>query len=315
MRWWLGFGVGCTDFTLDPIETEVSPPPKVVVRETFVQAPLPKVDLLLVIDDTASMAQEQSSLAEDFAILLDALDALAIGWQLGIVTTDMGRSDAGWLRGSPWILTPDEPLRDEVFAEMVQVGVTGGGPEAGLAAAALALDLSQPGEPNAGFRREDALLHVVFVSDADDQSDGWLGGDPAASFLGVLDQEIERTGLPARASALVGPVPSGCSSIWGTALPAERYDEVALTSGGVVVSICAADFGPVVDTLSEASIVWRVDFPLRETPLEGSLRVEIDGVSVPEADFLLEGSLLSFPKPPPPESQIDVRYLVRLDSR
>jgi hypothetical protein len=314
MHWWLGLGVGCNDFTLDPIDPEDSPPKNVVVRESFIQAPLPKVDLLLVIDDTASMAQEQSSLAEDFAILLDALDALAIGWQLGIVTTDMARADAGWLRGSPWILTPDLPFRDEIFAEMVQVGVTGGGPEAGLAAAALALDLSQPGEPNAGFRREDALLHVVFVSDADDQSDVWLGVDPAASFLGVLEQEIARTGLPARASALVGPLPSGCSSIGGTALPAERYDAVALASGGVVVSICAADFGPVVDTLSEASIVWRMDFPLRETPLAGSLRVEIDGSAIPEADFVLTGDVLSFPDPPPPESQIDVRYLVRLDS-
>jgi hypothetical protein len=110
-------------------------------------------------------------------------------------------------------------------------------------------------------------------------------------------------------------VPEGCSSIGGTALPAERYDQVALTSGGVVVSICAADFGPVVDTLSEASIVWRMDFPLREPPLSGSLHVEIDGSTIPETDFVLEGSLLSFPEPPPPESQIDVRYLVRMDSR
>lgn len=314
-------GCSCNDFTLDPIEEETPAPKDVVVRESFVQVPMPKVDLLLVIDDTASMAQEQSSLAEDFALLLDALDALAIGWQLGVVTTDMNRPDAGWLRGAPWILTPDEPLREDVFSEMVQVGTDGQGPEAGLAAALAALELALAGGPNAGFRRDDAPLHVVFVSDADDQSDAWLGPEPVTSFLDWLSEESLRTALPARASALVGPLPSGCSSGWGSALPAERYDQVATGSGGVVASICAADLSPVVGTLSGASIAWHSEFVLRERPKEGSLHVEIDGQ--PTSDFTLlfrpvagsssEETVLSFPVPPPPESRIDVRYLVRLD--
>jgi len=312
--WLLRSVPGCIDFTLDPIDPEGSPPREIAVRESFVQAPLPKADLLLVIDDTGSMEQEQRSLGDHFAALLDELDAQEVSWQLGVISTDMNGEEAGWLRGSPWILTPDVPDRDAVFAETVQVGLGGSGPEAGLAAAALALDLAEPGGPNAGFRRADALLHVVFVSDADDQSEDWLGDKPDAAFLTRLVDETSRTALPARASAVVGPVPSGCASNTGTAQPATRYDAVAAGSGGIVVSICATDFAPVLATLSEATIVWQTEFPLRSVPIGDSADVTVDGEPVTEG-FVVDPDVpaVRFDEPPPPEARIDVSYLVKLD--
>ena len=65
------------------------------------------VDLLFVVDDTASMAQEQAALAADFESLANQLDAAQVAWQVGAVTTSMDGADAGLLQGSPWILTPD----------------------------------------------------------------------------------------------------------------------------------------------------------------------------------------------------------------
>lgn len=311
--WIVTLGAACIEFKLDPIDPSGPAPLQVAVRESFVQGPLPKVDLLLVIDDTASMAQEQAALASDFAVLLDELDALAIGWQVGVVTTEREEEDAGWLRGSPWILTPSIPDRDAVFARMVDVGTDGDGPEAGLASATLALDLAVEGAPNAGFRRPDALLHVVFVSDADDQSEPWLGADPEVAFLDVLEAESARTGLPARASGVIGPVPSGCTSTSGTAQAAVHYTEVVDDSGGVAVSICAGDFGPVLLSLSEASVVWQTRFPLRSVPIAGSVRVELDGVAQdPEKDGWTVGDppAIVFQAAPPPEARVEVAYLV-----
>src|SRR5690349_4544621 len=117
--WLVRLGPGCIDFALDPIDPVGLPPREVAVSESFVQAPLPKADLLLVIDDTGSMAQEQASLASHFAALLEELDAEQVSWQLGVVTTEMSGDQAGWLRGSPWILTPDVPDRDALFAETI----------------------------------------------------------------------------------------------------------------------------------------------------------------------------------------------------
>jgi hypothetical protein len=299
------------EFKLDPIDPDERPPHRVAVTETFVQSPLPRADLLLVVDDTASMAQEQQALAAELGGLLDELDRSGVGWQLGVVTTDMGTDEAGWLEGQPWVLVPSTEDRDAAFAAMVQVGTAGSGPEAGLAAAVTALELSAPGGPNAGFRRPDALLHVVFVSDADDSSEAWLGSDPAGAFLDRLSEEAATTGLPARASGLYGPVPSGCVSADGTATAAFRYDGVVHGSGGVGVSICAPDLGPVIDTLSEATIAWRTVFALRESPLPGTVHVEIDGVPSLD-DWSVEGdpAAVRFDPAPPAESVIVVTYVV-----
>ncbi|MCB9688881.1 MAG: VWA domain-containing protein [Alphaproteobacteria bacterium] len=310
---WLVVGAtGCIEFALDPIESDEPAPQSVVVEESFVQVPLPGVDLLLVIDDTASMAQEQAALGDQLVALLDDLDAAELSWQLGVVTTDMSGDEAGWLRGSPYVLTPNTPDRATAFADAVAVGTLGGGPEAGLAAAVQALSLAADGGPNAGFRRDDALLHVLFVSDVDDQSEAWLGDDPAAGFLDVLSAEAARTGRPARASGLVGPVPSGCSSTSGTARPAERYEQVVAASGGVQVSICEPDFTPVVGSLTEASTEWLTRFALREEPLEGQVRVVVDALALSDG-WRVDGRTLVFDEPPPPGARIEVTYTIELE--
>ncbi len=300
---------GCIEFGLDPIEPEGAPRQLVPVVDTFVQAPLPRVDLLFVVDDTASMAQEQEALAGEFGALATDLDAAEVAWQVGAVTTSLDGDEAGWLQGSPWILTPDTTDRAAAFAEMIRVGTKGSSPEAGLAAAVEALALSRTGGPNAGFRRPDALLHVVFVSDADDQSEDYLGVDPVGAFLAALADEEARTGLPARASGLVGDVPSGCSSATGSAQPPFRYADAVAATGGVNVSICAPDFGPFLGSLGEASLAWRATFELTHAPEPGTLRVELD--DLPAGDFTLDGATIEFDAPPPPEAVITARYLVR----
>lgn len=303
--------VGCLEFRLDPIDPELAPVRDVLVEESFLQNPLPRVDLLFVVDNTASMAQEQSALAADFGALATQLDAATIAWQVGAVTTSMEGGQVGWLQGSPWILTPDTPDRQAAFAAMVQPGAEGHAPEAGLAAAAEALALAGPGGPNAGFRRPDAVLHVVFVSDADDQSDPWLGADPVSSFLALLDDESVRTGLPGRASAVVGLPPSGCTSATGTAQAALRYAEVVEATGGVQVSICETDFGPLLEELGAASLTYQSRFVLREQPKPGSVRIEGDGDTIAGGWSLeLEPPAIVFEVAPEPGSIFSVSYLV-----
>lgn len=300
---------GCIEFGLDPIDPDGAPRQLVPVLDTFVQAPLPRVDLLFVVDDTASMAQEQAALAAQFSALASELDEAGVAWQVGAVTTSMQGDEAGWLKGSPWILTPDVAERELAFASMVQVGTKGTSPEAGLAAAVEALALTGADDPNAGFRRPDAMLHVVFVSDADDQSEDFLGPDPVGAFLDVLDAEAEATGLPARASGLVGDVPSGCSSASGAAQPAFRYADAVAAAEGVAMSICAVDFGPFLGTLGEASLAWETRFQLSQTPETGTLRVEVDGEAA--MNWTLDGTAVVFDEPPPAEAVIAARYLVR----
>ena len=74
-------------------------------------------------------------------------------------------------------------------SEAARVGTSGAPPESGLAAAWLALTEPNISGSNRGFRRPDALLHIVFVSDNDDQSDEVLGEDPVGTFQDFLSGE------------------------------------------------------------------------------------------------------------------------------
>ena len=299
----------CIEFGIDPIDPDGAPVQLVEVTDAFVQAPLPAVDMLFVIDDTASMAQEQEALGADFDALFQDLEASGIGWQIGGVTTDMAAADAGELRGNPWILTPETPELEGQFAELISVGSKGNADEAGLAAALRALELAQAGGPNAGFRRYGAGLHVIFVSDSDDNSDAYLS-DPVGTFLDVLSTE-SFPGASAIASSLIGDVPAGCVSPMGTAVAGFRYAEVAQSTGGVEVSICATDFGPLMETLGQVSVHFQRVFPLSAVPLENSTRVRVDGELVSEGfevDLVL--GTVSFDDAPPAGAEITVTYLV-----
>jgi len=296
---WIG---GCTDYFVDGATVEGD---SEVVSETFTQAPLPALDVLFVIDSTGSMAEEQSGLGSAVGAFVAALDALVTRYQIGVISMDL--DDGGALLGQPWILTSEDP---DVVAHLVAnlaVGTTSPPPSRGLDAVALAL--ADERGVNVGFRRDSASLQVVFVSDGDDASGEVLGDDPVGAFLDVLAEEASRTGHLARASALVGDIPSGCRGAGGTALPGDRYAEVALESGGQIASICADDFTAIAENIGATSVEWQVRFPLQADPVDGSVTVAVDGVRQ-ESGWGVDhvAPAVVFASPPAPDSVITVSY-------
>ena len=125
---------GCdVEFGLDPIETGQEPQQETSRTETFVQQPLPKVDVLFVVDRTASMAQEHAALASAADVLDDLLAAAGVSWHVGVVGTDMADEEAGWLLGQPWVFTSSS---GDLVAHLQSVLVTveaGVAPPRGLA--------------------------------------------------------------------------------------------------------------------------------------------------------------------------------------
>ena len=244
-------------------------------------------------------------------VLDDLLAAAGVSWHVGVVGTDMADEEAGWLLGQPWVFTSSS---GDLVAHLQSVLVTveaGVAPEAGLAAAITALELSEPGGPNEGFRREDASLHLVFVSDADDASDAVVSGDPVQAMLDRLTIEAVND-LPALASAVVGDTPLGCTSGLGNALPGLRYVEVAEATEGKVVSICASDFAPIIEDLGNASVVLDSRFVLQQTPVSDVVTVSVDGERV--TGWTLEPAVPSvrFDVPPVAGSVVVITYLVAI---
>lgn len=310
MPWFLASTLlsGCVDYSIGDDDVDAVVP--VLVDERFVQAPLPEVDVLFVIDSTGSMAEEQGALAAAASTFLHALADLSLAYQVGVVSTDP--LDEGALVGRPWIITGTADAPEDALAYALQVGTTSAPPAAGFHTAALAL--ADEAGANRGFRRAEAGLHVVFVSDGDDQSDSFLGADTTGAFLDVLAADEARSGRAARVSAVVGDVPGGCRSDEGSALPGTRYAAAAVSTGGIVESICAADFALVASALGGAAAEWPTRFPLRSEPDPGSTRVEIDGARVTTGWWLdLDEPALVFDVAPAADAEIHVLYAVHAE--
>ncbi|MBN1336361.1 MAG: VWA domain-containing protein [Deltaproteobacteria bacterium] len=281
----------------------------VLVEESFVQQAAPWVDVLFVIDNTASMEAEQEALAQGFGSFIENLEEAGVDYQAGVVTTDVSGPDAGLLRGVPWIVTSrsEDPVVD--FEQASQVGTLGASPEAGLGAAWLALTEPLRSGGNRGFRRDGAVLQVVVVSDTDDRSEDILGPDPAAAFLSFLSQERAETGAEAFLSAVAGPVPMGCSGPHGRAQPAYRYTEVVEEAEGVFASICEGDMGAVLQAIAASSLVYPTTFRLQAEPDPDTLRVAVDDLRL-DTGWLydLDPPSVVFDEPPDPDARISVRY-------
>ncbi|MEC7946127.1 MAG: hypothetical protein VX265_01085, partial [Myxococcota bacterium] len=250
---------GCSDFFLSRKADEVADPMR--VTETFSQAPLPRVDLLWVIDDTPSMAGEHAALAAGMPGFATELESAGVAWQVGVVTTDPDDAP-GVLRGDPWVMTPIDGSALASLLDTAGITLTGAEPASGLGAMVLALEEPLRSGANQGFRRPGAALHVIVVSDGNDNSQTLLGEDPVWSAISLLEDEERASGQAARLSAIVGPE-GGCSGRNGTALPGTDYLAVAEASGGSVDSVCEADLDGLVSNLGATSIEWQRVFPLQ----------------------------------------------------
>lgn len=305
----------CSDFFVQRREPE--PDPVLRVTESWVQEPAAAVDVLWVIDNTPSMAEEQLAVEAAAGAFVGALESASLAWQIGVLNTELDSPEAGRLQGTPWIITARDTNPVESLAAASQVGLSGSGPAGGLGAVSLALDEPLRSTANRGFRRPDAALHVVVFSDGDDESELVLGQDPVSAFEQVLAREQDQTGESAQLSVVVGDPGAGCLGEGGQATPGDRYAAAADASGGAVGSICTADWAGVLEVLGEVSAVYPSRFPLQAIPAPGSERVTIDGTASDEWSLDLQSAELVFANPPQPDSVVRMTYVAaeaRLDS-
>ncbi len=254
--------------------------------DEFDQLGQPKVDILLVVDDSCSMSQEQTSIGSNLGAFLQFSNAQDLDYQIAVSTTDVSGNGPGGrfvpLMADPLdrIITPNtQPSPEAVFAQNVVVGTDGADTEAGFHAAFLALSNPLIFGHNAGFLRPDAVLSVVFVSDEDDFSPGSV--DFYVNFF--LSIKGFRNANLFSASAIVGD-PGGCTGPGGAARDGPRYRGLAERTGGVFQSICTGDWNRSLEDLSTTAFGFKSRFFLTNQPVVMTLRVVVDEVEVSATD-------------------------------
>lgn len=194
-------------------------------------SPSVKTDVLFVIDNSASMSDEQANLQANLGSFITALNAspFAQDFRVGVTTPDVttfsinpvggmpvpiaaGPGVAGALignvpAGTPAVLDGASSTFESDFRARVAVGVTGKGWEQPLRAMRLALTDRIADGTNAGFLRPGARLAVVFISDEDDCSDSdvpAITGGPTNGNLQCHDDNGDGIDYKSRIDAIAG---------------------------------------------------------------------------------------------------------------
>ena len=262
-----------------------------------------QVDLLFFGDTSGSMVPELQTMGAQAEAFVDTLEFYAIDWQLLAVTGPDGCGNNGVISSE-----------DADFASLFSQGLTTAPGEDrvdewGLHNALEAVRQSEPGRCNAGFLRHDANLHVVFISDEDDNSPGWTdGGDYWRDYTDEIRWHYFG-GMSVIFSSITGPDPGGCSG----AEPGVGYWQAAAEAEGAQIPICG-DWSSELELLARISAM-RVFFPLDEAPMLNTIGVWVDGEDR-TGDWVYEASshgIRFVQNAPIGGQQVEIDYLVRAE--
>ncbi len=259
-----GPGAGAT---VPPGPGVVIPPSMKSMRKTVEINSVSKVDALVVIDNSGSMATEQANMASRFSTFIDQLQGL--DWQVAVTTTDVRGSSpdaadgrllpfGGTVKGA--ILNSNMNREDvkAAFAETIQRSEHGDGNEQAIAATYRAIERSLKARTAANgtsgdhpeFIRDDAALAVIAVTDADETPFKNSRGERVPGLknkpLKLLDF-IEKTWKGSKSfsfhSIIVKEGDGDCLAKDENEDFGRVYSTLSRLTNGIIGSVCEADYG------------------------------------------------------------------------
>lgn len=286
-----------------------------------------QVDILVINDNSSSMAAEQAKMAQRFSSVMSSLKDL--DYHIAMTTTDVDSTEFGqhgqimpWADGKSNFLTPKTPSADSVFSrtirrqETLDCAKTGkhcpSGKEQPLLSAILAFE--QASSFNKDFFRDDTDVAVLILSDEDEMSDGVSPGvtrgtavvDAFRRAFGnsknlVVHGIVIKSGDLSCLLQQQAQLAKGEKSYYGT-----RVEELVKLTGGATYSICDADFGGSLESISKQVRTLVNSFELQNVPKGKSVKVHLD----PQQDisYRIDGRKLIFEKPPVAGTRIEVVY-------
>lgn len=278
-----------------------------------------KLDILFVVDNSGSMAEEQERLGDRIDSFISTLHD--IDWQIGITTTDVSDGIHG-LKGAllplngaaGTIITQKTPNYLQVFKNTVVRRETTdcgsqcpSGDEQPLRAAIMAIE--KRNTTNFGFFRQGADLGLLVLSDEDERSDGKEGAARPLDVVTAVGTAWADTKRLLTYGMIIRPDDRTCLNAqtngghYGTFVAA-----LAGLTGGLVGSICENDYAPTLGLLGESARRLLEYVELRARPQADSIRVLFS--NVPATDYRVEGRRVFFSAPPPKGTIIRVEYLV-----
>ena len=270
--------------------------------EQFNQIANRLLDILLVIDNSHSMREEQQNLANKLAPLLEYIEDA--DWRIGVVLTDPNSS---CMRA---VINKTDGDIERAFARAVAPGSRGDNNERGVLTAVRAI--SGQCARQRDWIREDSTLAVLVVTDEDNCSDGT--GCPKKSYATgdyLLNQiaKSREPGLNARIYGLFwhpGTSERQCSTGYNRA---KIWSKLVEDTAGTWGSICDADYSDTLRAISKnLQVSLNTKFTLKYVPDGGSVRVFIDGVER-RSGVAVQGKVIQLMPAPPEGAVVSINYV------
>lgn len=270
--------------------------------ETFTQSSNSSglLDILIVVDNSGSMAEEQHNLSTKLEPLLQYVSGS--DWRIGVVTTDPAQ---GCLRA---LINKGDHNYKTAYRNAIMAGTNGTGYEQGILQAVNGL---KGACNNKSFLRPNSTVAVLIVSDEDNCSNG---GDcrnqdyaSADYLLNYLDS-IREVSVNARVYGLIWHSSQASWQCPTAYNQGHIYTDLIDRSGGSYGSICDNDYTATLASISQnISAILETQFALKFEPIPNTLNVYIDGKLI-NSGYKVTGNVLEFTNPPADGSTIKVDY-------
>lgn len=257
-----------------------------------------KIDVLWVIDNSGSMASSQAALASNFQSFINKFQAQGYDFHMAVTTSDAWekqfnnnsqkskiRDGNGTTHSGVFVMDQNTPNLANVFSTNAIVGTGGNGDERVFESFKQTL-LDVTGV-NATFRRPEAYLAIIILSDEEDFSsaspqftENMNTAYPVQSYVDFLN---DYTDGGANFSVNTISVDSiACRDSLGNNAQkvSTRLPALADLTGGVKASICG-NFGTSLDLISNNIVQLSAVFKLTREPVVETINISINGVKIP----------------------------------
>ncbi len=271
--------------------------------ETFVQRTSQKgvLDVMVVVDSSGSMKEEQINLSTKLQPLLSAV--VNSDWRIAINTTDPSNGCIVDV-----VDNEDSNIAMKFEDAILSIGTSGSGNERGVLQAVSGLKGECLSE---GWVRSSSTVAVVIVSDEDNCSDGTMCGSndyANTSYLKDYLSSIRDIGDQAKVYGIISDPVNPCGSAYNHA---PLYKSLAIETGGDIGDICEADYSVTLSKISESIALQLKDqYALEYEPSSsGAVAVKVNGESkLAGVHYSISGNVVSFIEVPSEGSIIEISY-------
>jgi hypothetical protein len=181
--------LSCSDQTpkLEGKPPVAEKPPEKISSNTVFNG---SVDILFVVDDSGSMGSHQINLGKNLDVFVKEItQGRPIDYRIGVISTSsrvFGAGSGGQLNGNPKWVDRNTPNAVMTLRSNLSLGISGDPEEKVFDPVFLALTEPNLSNANKGFYRKESHLVLIFITDAEDQSQVISTPQQFYDFLKVL---------------------------------------------------------------------------------------------------------------------------------